>query len=159
MGYTFRVGNATPYNCKEDGELRAGWKVAGVKDLSAPAFPHDELSNHCNQRHPSYSAWHEFCYLVGIEDVFYQRDRPGHLKADHPGCQMLTHNDLEIVRLATAKWSAKSTLPPGFGGFDFRTGKEIDLGKYDPMLARLLWLEWWIGWALKNCETPAIQNT
>ena len=26
-------------------------------------------------------------------------------------------------------------------------------------LARLIWLEFWMRWALKNCETPAIENS
>lgn len=31
-------------------------------------------------------------------------------------------------------------------------------GTFDPILARLIWLEWWMAWALKNCTTPAIHN-
>ena len=31
-------------------------------------------------------------------------------------------------------------------------------GTFDPVLARLIWLEWWMAWALKNCTTPAIHN-
>lgn len=31
-------------------------------------------------------------------------------------------------------------------------------GTFDPVLARLIWLEWWMAWALANCKTPAIHN-
>lgn len=39
-----------------------------------------------------------------------------------------------------------------------KTSTTPDEGKYDPYLARLIWLEWWMTWALDNCETPAIEN-
>ena len=31
-------------------------------------------------------------------------------------------------------------------------------GEYDPILARLIWLEWWMTWALRECKVPAIHN-
>jgi hypothetical protein len=34
---------------------------------------------------------------------------------------------------------------------------EYDQNTYDENLAVLQWLEWWMQWAVKNCETPAIQ--
>ena len=33
-----------------------------------------------------------------------------------------------------------------------------DEGKYDYQLARLLWLEWWVEWAIENAGRPAIEN-
>jgi hypothetical protein len=29
---------------------------------------------------------------------------------------------------------------------------------YDADLARLIWLEYWIDWAIHRCETPAIEK-
>ena len=34
----------------------------------------------------------------------------------------------------------------------------FDGGRADAHLARALWLEWWMNWALENCERPAIYN-
>ena len=33
---------------------------------------------------------------------------------------------------------------------------DADVANYH--MARLIWLDWWVQWALKNCERPAIYN-
>ena len=162
MGYTFTIGNAVPEFSKDDGELLARWDVEGATHPDAPTFPNDQMTGNSNSRSPSYTAWHDFCKTAGIFGLFY--DERGHLHAGHPGCVMLTNDDLEVVRLALNEWKKKATLPPGFDGFprfnhEARRWETPDEGKYDPILGRLIWLEWWMDWALKNCETPAIQNT
>ena len=162
MGYTFTIGNAVPEFSKDDGELSARWAVASAEHQDAPTFPNDTMTGNGNSRSPSYSAWAEFCRDAGIYDLFY--DERGHLHAGHPGCAMLARSDLERVRAALAARQNKATLPPGFCGFpEFNQESQqwecADDGKYDSTLARLIWLEWWIAWALENCETPAIQNT
>lgn len=161
MGYTFKIGNAVPKFSKDDGYLDARWEVEPATSEEAPTFPHDEMTGNGNDRSPSYSGWADFCRDTGIYDVFY--DEHGHLLAGHPGCVMLQQSDLQRVREAREKWQKMATLPPGFEGFpefDKETQKwgSPDEGKYDGYLARLIWLEWWMAWALKNCETPAVEN-
>ncbi len=162
MGYTFTIGNAVPEFSKDDGYLRAEWVVQPASSDAAPTFPHDDLTGNSNSRSPSYIVWLEFCNEAGIHDVFY--DDRNNLHAGHPGCIMITPEDLANVRLARTARQVASTKPPGFDGweqFDPETQQwsAPDEGKYDPILARLIWLEWWMDWALANCETPAIQNT
>jgi hypothetical protein len=152
MGYTFTIGNAVPEFSKEDGDLSARWVVDGKTLPEAPEFPNDIMTAKGNSRSPSYSGWHEFCQTAGIYDVFY--DERGRLHAGHPGCVLLTEADYERVKGALAAWRTKATKPPGFVGWNGE-----DEGKYDHTLARLIWLEFWMRWALDNCETPAIQNT
>lgn len=161
MGYTFKIGNAVPEFSKDDGYLSARWVVEPMRRDDAPTFPHDEMTGNGNDRSPSYSAWSEFCKATGIYDVFY--DERGHLHAGHPGCVMLKRSDLERVKEAREAWQKTSTLPPGFEGWSVydeatKTSTTPDEGKYDYQLARLIWLEWWMAWALDNCETPAIEN-
>lgn len=160
MGYTFIIGNAEPYHSKEDGILSAGWAVKEIEHYDAPVFPNDGVTGKGNARRPSYSVWHDFCREVGIYNLFY--DDRGHLLCGHPGCMMISNEDLGIVRSARERWQAKAALPPGFSGFPIFTGEGAwvypDDGKYDGTLARILWLEWWMAWALENCETPAICN-
>jgi hypothetical protein len=127
----------------------------------APTFPNDEMTGNGNSRSPSYTGWLEFCQETGIYDVFYDERR--HLHAGHPGCVMLTRSDLDRVQEARISWQKNSSLPPGFAGwpvYDQQTGvsRSTDEGKYDCQLARLIWLEWWMAWALDNCVTPAIEN-
>lgn len=49
---------------------------------------------------------------------------------------------------------------PGFAAFDPERPNEYVLidQRYDPILARLIWLEWWMGWTLAHCDRPAIYN-
>lgn len=162
MGYNFTIGNAVPEFRNEDGELSARWVVEGASSDDAPTFPNDDATGNGNGRSPSYSVWADFCRDTGLYDLFY--DERGHLHAGHPGCVMLKRSDLERVKEARDEWQKKATLPPGFAGYpEFNKEKQewehADDGKYDGALARLIWMEWWMAWALDNCETPAIQNT
>ena len=152
MGYSFYIGNAVPEFSKEDGELTARWVVGRTENDNAPTFQNDQCTGSSNGRHPSYSGWYSFCEEAGLVDLFY--DERGHLLAGHPGCALLTADDLARVRAALHLRRAKSRYPPGFSA-----AMSANDGECDACLARLIWLEWWISWALENCETPAIQNT
>jgi hypothetical protein len=153
MGYNFIVGNAVPKHSKDDfPELRASWQVEIVELPEAPSFPND-VANHSNYRSPTYSAWANFCRNTGLYEFFY--DECGHLHARHPGCIGITKEDADFVTAALNRYRAKATLPPGFEkGWDHQGPPNYD---YD--LARLIWLEWWMQWAVKYCETPAIENS
>lgn len=152
MGYTITIGNAKPEFSKNDGELWARWSVDGKTSDEAPTFPHDEMTGNSNSRSPSYTGWADFCRAVGLYDMFLEKWEG--LMSEHPGCKMLQPEHLLQVQAALTKWKRTATLPPGFEGW-----RGEDAGKHDPMLARLLWLEFWMKWALENCETPAIENT
>jgi len=162
MGYTFTIGNAVPEFSKDYDELSARWVVNSESSDNAPTFPNDEMTGNGNSRSPSYSGWSDFCREAGIYSLFY--DDRGNLHAGHPGCVMLKQSDLALVKEAKESWHRIATKPPGFSGYPQynhvnKQWEEPDAGKYDSTLARLIWLEWWIAWALDNCETPAIQNT
>ncbi|MGX9694436.1 hypothetical protein ACTJNK_29135 [Achromobacter anxifer] len=154
MGYSFTIGNAVPSSSKEDfPDLIARWEVGCVELPDAPVFPGDDMTGNSNSRHPSYSAWSDFCKSVGLYDFFY--DSCGHLRAGHPGCIGIEKADVDLVAAALERYRSKSTLPPGFEQGWAYEGPQ----NYDYHLARLIWLEWWMRWAVSNCETPAIQNT
>lgn len=162
MGCDIKIGNATPEFGNEYGELWAKWSVASAASEEAPTFPGDEMTGNGNCRSPSYRAWSEFCRSAGIYEAFF--DEHGNLIGGHPGCILITEDHLTAVRAASKRMKAAATKPPGFCGysnFDHDSGKWItpDEGVYDHNLARIIWLEWWLEWAVKNCETPAIQNT
>lgn len=162
MGYTFTIGNAVPEFSKDYGELSARWVVEAETHQNAPTFPNDNMTGCGNSRSPSYIVWADFCRNTGLSDLFY--DERGNLHAGHPGCAILKRADLDRVKEAREAWQKKATLPPGFEGYpeynkETQTWESSDVGMYDAILARLIWLEWWMEWALDNCETPAIQNT
>lgn len=163
MGYSFKIGNAKPEFSKDYDYLDAWWEVEGAANAAAPVFPNDEMTGNTNMRSPSYSVWSDFCKTTGISAVFYD-ERLQSMRCGHPGTQLITLDDYNIVKDALARWQETATLPPGFDGFpvydplldDYVSPDE---GKYDPILARLIWVEYWMKWALDNCETPAIRNT
>jgi hypothetical protein len=70
----------------------------------------------------------------------------------HPGLEPIRPADLEQVQEALAnkyRWAGLAAVP----------GRKDDWvqGRYD-MLESLTWLEWWMNWALENCQWPAIHN-
>jgi hypothetical protein len=116
----------------------------------APEFPGDEMTGRGNHRHPAYSAWSEFCDATGLAGMFFDRERG--LMREAPLTVALLPAHLAAVRAARERWvAARPDAVPGFGCDG--AGRE-----YDAVLARLLWLEYWIGWALATCEVPAIYN-
>lgn len=152
MGYTFTVGNAKPEFYKDDFPyLYAEWTCEGAADDDAPTFPNDEVTGNSNSRSPSYTVWSDFCDTLGIRQFFY--DECGHLHAGHPGCMGITKEDAAFVSSALERYKSQATLPPGFETWDYDGPP-----RYDYHLARGIWLEWWMRWALENCETPAIAN-
>lgn len=153
MGYTIRIGNAVPEFSKDYDELWAGWRVDPASHDCAPVFANDEMTGNTNTRSPSYSGWHVFAEEVGLHDLFF-KDYDG-LMSSHPGCKMFTQQHLDEVQAALIKYQAKTDLPAGFDEW----GADSENPKHDGYLARLIWLEWWMRWALANCETPAIDNT
>lgn len=163
MGYNLTIGNAVPEFSKDYGELSARWVVPFVKLPDAPTFPNDDLTVNSNGRSPSYIGWSDFCDEVGLKRLFY--DESDGLLRPHPGCKLLTVAHHTEVLAALQRRQTISARPPGFPG-ESTYNKETqtwepppDADKYDPQLARLLWLEWWMRWALANCETPAFENT
>lgn len=166
MGYNLTIGNARLHYYPEYQHLCIEAEPAQHPD----APDHDPYTGKGNSRSPSYTAWHDFCLEAGIEPLFYgggwdrdlrayrkcpenfHRERP--LLVEHPGVQPLCRRDLEYVKAARLRREATNGgREPGFWDDD---GK--DNGK-DPTLARLLWLEFWLKWALDNCAIPVLENT
>lgn len=161
MGYTFKIGNLITTTEIDDDEAYTSYDTESLVLDDAPEFPNDELTGKSNSRSPSYSTWSNFCKDTGIYYLFYNVS--GHLHGGHPGYTDITKDMVDHIKLMVERWKSKSKLPPGFEGFpiyDPLLGDYVtpDEGKYDHMLARLLWLEFWTNWALENCEKPAIVN-
>lgn len=161
MGYTFKIGNLTETIETDDYGEYTSYNTDSVVLDDAPEFPNDELTGKSNSRSPSYTAWRDFCKSANIESVFYTES--GHLICDHPGYMPITQEMIDIIHNRLEEYQQKATLPPGFDGFPSYdpisdTWISPDKGKYDPTLARLLWLEFWTKWAFQNCKNPAIEN-
>lgn len=150
MGYTFTIGNSVLTNDPEQDETDR--VVIGMRLEHAPTFVNDNLTGKYNSRSPGYTVWNDFAFSTGLHSFFY--DETNNLKAGHPGYVFITQADVDLVKDALDKYQAKAILPPGFEKPD-----HVGPDNYDYHLARLIWLEFWMRWAVDNCEFPAIQNT
>ncbi len=174
MSYDIYIGNAELLSewPGEDDEPVAEWTVNSHAEDAAPSFPFDTMTANGNSRHPGYSQWGDFCREAGLYDLFFgveygdppgfgrERPREGGLMRHHPGIAPLTPAILATV--TAARQRRQEQHPDAVPGWDFSSWQkpELDDGVRgrDHILARLLWLEWWMDYALRTCERPAIYN-
>ncbi len=158
MGYTIAIGNASVVHYRDGETLIARWEVERTSHDSAPDFPNDP-NGKTNLRMPSYGVWEEFCRDTGIWRCFYDDD--GNVRSGYPGTRVLTQADLALVRQARTTREKQYSKPTGFNKDQPRSNVVVQLRPrteiYDADLARLMWLEYWIGWAIHHCDTPAIE--
>lgn len=157
MSYSIYIGQAVVVD--SDGAFGAGGElrvsVQSESHPEAPTAPNDALTSNTNARHPGYSSWDAFVRAVGLRDLFFSEEYG--LMREHPGCFAFTPEHLRRVRDALRVWRKKwPHASPGFmaDGDHDTTPAKIAAAH----LARLIWLEWWMGHALKTCPLPAIYN-
>ena len=146
------------------GEYNAETKLYDVQPLTlpeAPSFYNDEMSSHVNHRHPSYSGWSLFCDSTGLGDLFFGS---GGLIASHPGYVKLTPKHAYIIhdKLEQYQLSHPNDVPGVCDCSDCNAYRnDIKLPhhpEYNYALARLMWLDWWVKWAIQNCSNPMLAN-
>lgn len=167
MSYSIYIGNADldPGSAPPAGEagVRAQYvaRVQPAERPSAPCFPGDPMTGRSNGRYPSYTSWARSMEVAGLSEWMF--DRASGILSRHPGCVAINARDLAIVRTALDNWtrSHPGTTPGWCQCVDCEPFGSPSLPHValDPIGARLLWLEWWIDWALVNCERPAISNS
>lgn len=124
--------------------------------LDAPHFPNDVLTKQGNSRHPGYSQWARACEDMGLSALFFDKERG--LMRNHPGAFLLTwEHHAEVAAALDRHMTLHPDTVPGFQEWDFRGHQPVG-PEYDAIKARLIWLEWWMRWALENCKVPAIYN-
>jgi hypothetical protein len=158
VSYSIHIGNAEPVGDIDEayaetaewgGEIRFPWNGVHVPQVNlpdAPTFVGDEMTGNGNGRHPGYSQWSDFCEAAGLHGLFFEKHVG--LMSSHPGTFALRAEHHAIVRAALTNWQNNHpNATPGFGD------------ENDGVLARLLWLDFWMGWALGNCARPAVHNS
>jgi hypothetical protein len=156
MGYNIYIGNAVVET--DEDELEAWYGIEQIELDEAPFWPNPvdengkpklfegDASGKTNGRHPSYTSMSNWARAVGLEKLFHEK-REGLLEP-HPGTKRLTPEIHAEVLAAKERWERDHpNARPGWSEGD------------DAVLAKLIWYEWWIGWALENCERPAIRNS
>lgn len=162
MPYTIEIGNASIKYSAEDLWVSIVAEHAELDD--APVF--NMQTGHSNSKCVAYSAWHNFTYNGGLDDLFFGKregiykgqcpegfHREWALMSAHPGAQVLCPADLEFINAKRRQWAEKQ----GSGELPLRDYAGIDAGK-DWVLETFIWLEFWVEWALKTCPIPVISN-
>ena len=159
MSYDIYIGEAEVFtpDAEDREEITSLWVVVTRRaHPEAPCFDNDPCTKNENHRHPGYSSWSEWCRAVGLNRLFF--DGKDGLMVAHPGCVALRKRHHTKILAALHRWQKQHPgATPGFYPFDPNTD-EVD-GSVDPMLARLVWLEWWVRWSLANCTNPALYNS
>lgn len=166
MSYSITIGEArisAPEPSEADEGRQPSVRAIGATHPEAPTFPGDDMTGNGNARHPGYSAWAEFTRAVGLHDFFF--DESVGVMRSHPGAAMLTQTHHARVLGALLRYrERRPDARPGWrepmdGASPFDGPWKPETEGLDPDLARLVWLEWWVRWALDNCTVPVIANT
>lgn len=152
MGYTLTIGELTVHKYPDCGldEDGISFGAFGIHHDDAPAF--GEPTDHTNSRWPSYSAWAGTMRDLGLTEVIFSG---GTLVGGHPGVRLVTPELVEVVSSALEKYRREH--PDGVAGFNQDENMPTD--PVNANLARMEWFDYWLRWALENCDTPVIANS
>ena len=167
MGYTLTIGEA--YLDYDNDESSPYCRVCakGVTHDDAPAF--GEPTDHSNSRWPSYSGWHDFAGYSGLYSLFFGKEhKDGYLVRDdallveHPGAVPLAEQHRREINAALERW--KTLYPhavPTYGNIDPKKFNDTDPDNPEEnwKMTRLVWLHYWVNWALDNCDRPVFANS
>ena len=161
MGYTLQIGELETsmhsgdyLEIEEMNSFRQ--EVVSISHDDAPTF--GESTDCMNSRWPSYTSWAIFYRFFDLEELFHDEDY-GFLR-QHPGCVPITQFHKSIIDDAYEKY--KKNYPnstPGYSGKQLDDVEDDDWPEENSLGARLVWLKYWVDWALKNCEVPAFYNS
>lgn len=144
MSYSIYIGEA----CLEasETELTAEWIVKQEEEPDAPTCPGDDMTGRSNYRAPGTLPWINTISLAGLDDLFFQTDHG--LMRDERRISHLTEAHYQEIHAALEHWQkCHPHATPRFG---------LEVADEDAVLARLIWLDWWVRWALNNCVHPAL---
>jgi hypothetical protein len=172
MGMDYAIGQAIfePDLDRMTGEWTCCPEVQKASHPNYPMFPNcftDSLASE-NRGGASYSGMAEFIKEAGLEYLFKGSSSPSYgtrlgLVQRHPGCVEITPYVIQAVANARFRRQLLDGRSPGYSkriwNHTLRRFIETDGEQYDWVLARLIWLEGWMNWAIRNCDRPAFYNS
>lgn len=147
MGYSITIGELRIEKNPDDGFDSPCIKFLAnhIRKDDAPAF--GEPTDYTNSRWPSYTSWTNAMREAGLYECFFSN---GTLIGGHPGVRLVTEDLLLAVQ--NAKYCIEKANPGMKAQFD-------DSKPLQSTYCRVIWLEYWMSWALANCEVPVIANS
>lgn len=139
MGYHLEIGDLEVHYCNNIKKPRVELHAEKVEiDLSLldetlePYRLERSVGNYC---FAPYAQWHGFCDHVGLSGLFFDKEREDNLLVEHSGCVPLTEKHRSEINEAFEKRN-----------------------KGHPII-HLVWLHYWVNWALDNCKQPVFVNS
>jgi len=170
MGYTLKIGELEMQYWQDEDRPEIHLSAKSFNHDDAPAF--GEPTDGQSQRWPSYRSWREFTIKAGLHALFYGTEegskelvRDDALIAAHPGCVPLTERHRAEVNTALERWKKKypdatptygRPAPEGVCSFTWHDKENPEENSY---MCRLVWLHYWVNWALDNCHRPVFENS
>jgi hypothetical protein len=142
MSLSITIGNL--YTTELDEEVGPQLYIDKLELPYAPSFPNDSTGQ-TNSRSIGYSVWSIFIVETGTYHFF--NDHIGIFSEDF-GTKSITAHDCLLIEQIRINYQAKINKAPGFC-----LDEPCD---YDGNLARLIWFEWWMKWAVLNTSNPGI---
>lgn len=147
MGYSITIGELEVIKQPDDGIESdcLSFSAKHVRHDGAPAF--GDPTDYTNSRWPAYGVWEDALRQFKLADTFYT-DR-GNLIGGHPGVRLVTKDLADTVSMALSLYRLNHPeVNPAHNVSDEASN-----------LARVVWLDYWLRWALENCETPVVANS
>jgi hypothetical protein len=141
-------------------EELSSWDVQRETSPEAPVFPNDVcLEPKANWRFVNYPAWKSMAEEVGLTKWLTDKDTGILHKNDE-----VTPITEDHYRMISEAYLLRSAFAEGRPGWDSEEWDEETLGArpqvpgthYDKYLARLMWLRFWVRWALDHCQEPSV---
>lgn len=164
MGYNLTIGELEIEYVQDKDCPHISLNAASQTNADAPAF--GEGTDYTNQRWPSYTAWSNFYKFVGLEELFTGKNSQGQYVRDdgllvsHPGCVPLTKKHREEINKALDEFKIKyPDAIPTYGNPGDNFEGDPNNPEENAYLVRLVWLQYWVNWALDNCKQPVFENS
>ncbi len=146
MGVCISIGNC--YVEKPDGNLFKSKYTLAIENFDSEKI--NFIDGECDSSYKSninLSCWGK---LLRDSDLVDWWENIIENEADH----QLTHEDVGLMNLAIKNFKARyPNAKPGYPGVD---GDYEDYPLENSLLSRLIWLQKWVTWTVKNCKSPAI---
>lgn len=142
MSLSITIGNL--YTVELDEEVGPQLYIDKLELPFAPNLPNDSTGQ-TNKRNISYFVWPEFLTETNSQEFF---DSHLGISSDDSGTKSITAHDCLLIEQIRINYQIKANKLPGFC-----IDEPCD---YDGNLARLIWFEWWMKWAVLNTPNPGI---
>lgn len=157
MGYNITIGELEISKEPDDG-LDCPclyFHAKGTRRDDAPAF--GEPTDYTNQRWPGYDSWSDVLSHADMYDLFFE---DGRLIGGHPGVRLVTPELVTVVGVRKADFERRYPhVVATYGDPPSHMEEDPSNPPENETYCRVVWLDYWLRWALENCETPVIANT